>query len=69
MDPDNGEAAPGAIRARATMTLALPKQDADRGGRDQAGAVYLADIGLRPCIYARMGLRWTLRSPLWDSCE
>ena len=57
MDPDNGEAAPGAIRARATMTLALPKQGLLTGaGRDQAGAVYLADIGLPAALYARMGL-------------
>jgi NAD(P)H-hydrate epimerase len=57
MDPDTGEAAPGAIRAHATMTLALPKPGLLTDiGRARAGEVYLADIGLPAALYERMGL-------------
>lgn len=57
MDPDTGLAAPGAIRSRATMTLALPKAGLlTPEGRAQAGDLYLADIGLPAALYARMDL-------------
>lgn len=57
MDPDTGEAAPGSIRARATMTLALPKLGLlSETSQARAGQVYLADIGLPAALYERMGL-------------
>jgi NAD(P)H-hydrate epimerase len=57
MDPDSGAAPPGAVRSRATMTLALPKVGLlTEAGRAQAGEIYLADIGLPAALYARMDL-------------
>jgi NAD(P)H-hydrate epimerase len=57
MDPDTGIGAPGAIRSRATMTLALPKVGLlSDEGRARAGRLYLADIGLPAALYARMDL-------------
>jgi len=57
MDPDSGEAPPGAVRSRATMTLALPKMGLlTEAGRSRAGLLYLADIGLPAALYARLGL-------------
>ena len=57
MDPDSGVSSERSVRARATMTLALPKigllTDA---GRAQSGHLYLADIGLPAALYARLGL-------------
>ena len=40
------------VRAHRTMTLALPKT----GLRDLAGDLYLADIGIPPEVYERLGL-------------
>ena len=57
MDPDSGVAAPGGIRSRATMTLALPKVGLlTRAGQARSGRLYLADIGLPAALYGRMGL-------------
>lgn len=57
MDPDSGVPAPGGIRSRATMTLALPKVGLlSDVGRAQTGDLFLADIGLPAALYARMGL-------------
>lgn len=57
VDPDTGRPAGTAIRASATMTVALPKQGClDLPGRRHAGRLYLADIGLPRALYARLGL-------------
>ena len=57
LDADTGEAVPGAVRARATMTLALPKTGLlTAAGRGHVGKLYLADIGLPAALYARIGL-------------
>ena len=57
LDPDSGEASEPAIRAAATLTLALPKQGLlTEAGREHAGELYLADIGLPAALYERIGL-------------
>ena len=57
LDPDTGVAAPGALSARATMTLALPKTGLlTAAGRARTGDLYLADIGLPAALYARLDL-------------
>ncbi len=46
-----------AIKATATMTLALPKQGFRAAGVDgYVGELYLADIGVPPALYAKLGL-------------
>lgn len=62
MDPDTGATTTGAMRSRATMTLALPKTGLlTEAGRAGSGTLYLADIGLPAALYARMDL--TLDAP------
>ena len=57
LDPDSGEASEPALRAAATMTLALPKAGLlTEAGRARAGTLYLADIGLPAALYDRIGL-------------
>ena len=57
MDPDSGVAGELAVRARATMTLALPKTGLlTEAGRAQSGDLYLADIGLPAALYTRIDL-------------
>lgn len=57
MDPDSGIAGEPAIRAAATMTLALPKIGLlTSAGLLASGELFLADIGLPATLYARMGL-------------
>nr|WP_290665632.1 NAD(P)H-hydrate epimerase [Ardenticatena sp.] len=55
LDADDGTIYSPCIEADATLTLALPK----RGLREShfiVGDLYLADIGIAPEVYARMGL-------------
>ncbi|GAB4369220.1 MAG: hypothetical protein Kow00128_15260 [Deltaproteobacteria bacterium] len=57
LDAGTGELFDPAIRAAATLTLALPKQglrapDAERS----VGELYLADLGVPPSLYAGPGL-------------
>ena len=53
MDPTTGETFEPAIRATATMTLALPKTGlAAEAAQDAVGELYLADIGVPPSLYA-----------------
>jgi NAD(P)H-hydrate epimerase len=57
LDAGTGRAYHPAIRAAATLTLALPKQGvllADTAG--YVGELYLADIGVPPALYAGLGL-------------
>lgn len=58
LSADTGRAAPGTIRAGATLTLALPKQGlAGPGSETYTGRLYLADIGVPPRLYRKIGLR------------
>jgi len=57
LDADTGEAPGAAVSATATLTLALPKPGLfSAAGRDRAGRVHLADIGLPAALYRRLGL-------------
>jgi NAD(P)H-hydrate epimerase len=51
-----GEVMEPAIRASATMTLALPKIGLQMATEDIIGELYLADIGVPPVLYTRSPL-------------
>jgi len=55
VDATTGEAFDPHVRAAATVTLALPKSGLD-AARDAVGDLFLADIGVPPALYARLGL-------------
>ena len=50
------------VCAERTLTLALPKT----GLRDVPGALYLADIGIPPEVYHRLGVSFAL--PFAERC-
>jgi NAD(P)H-hydrate epimerase len=53
VDTTTGQVFDPAIRARATMTLALPKKGLRASGVEEyVGELYLADIGVPPSLYA-----------------
>ena len=53
VDATTGVAYDPAIRATATLTLALPKAGLlEPGAREHTGELYLADIGVPPSLYA-----------------
>ena len=57
VDTDTGEVYNPAIRASATLTLALPKRGLHAANaREHVGELYLADIGVPPSLYAGAGL-------------
>lgn len=57
VDADTGEAEGAAVSASATLTLALPKTGLfSPAGRERAGRVHLADIGLPAELYRRLGV-------------
>jgi NAD(P)H-hydrate epimerase len=57
VDSTSGVIYQPAIKATATMTLALPKLGLKApGARDYAGQLFLADISVPPELYARPGL-------------
>ena len=57
IDTTTGTIFEPAIRAAATMTLALPKEGLRAPGVDEyLGELYLADIGVPPELYAQPGL-------------
>ena len=57
IDPDTGAVDGSALRAAATMTVALPKRGLlEEHGREWSGRLYLADIGLPQALYQRVGL-------------
>jgi NAD(P)H-hydrate epimerase len=55
IDTTSGRIAEPAVKATATMTLALPKQGLLEAA-GQLGELYLADISVPPVLYFRMGL-------------
>ena len=61
LDATTGEVHEPAIRAAATMTLALPKKGLyDPVAIDVVGDLFLADIGVPPVLYSRSGLGLTV---------
>ena len=54
LDLDTGIADPGAVRATATMTLALPKHGLLTA--PETGELYLADISVPSRLYAELGM-------------
>jgi NAD(P)H-hydrate epimerase len=62
VDPDTGAVPGKAIRARATVTLALPKPGLLASGRRElVGQLVLADIGVPHAAFVRVGVKtWTL---------
>lgn len=57
LDSTTGEAHPPTIRAAATLTLALPKEGLRAPGADAyVGELFLADIGVPPELYQRLGI-------------
>jgi NAD(P)H-hydrate epimerase len=57
VDTTSGQAFEPAIRADATMTLALPKEGLRAPGvEDHVGELYLADISVPPSLYAEPAL-------------
>jgi hydroxyethylthiazole kinase-like uncharacterized protein yjeF len=62
IDPDAGAAAGVAIRAAATVTLALPKSGLfEPAARDSVGELVLADIAIPHAAFARVGVdTWQL---------
>lgn len=58
IDPDTGAAAGVAIRAAATVTLALPKPGLlTAGAREYVGQLLLADIGVPHAAFVRFGVK------------
>lgn len=57
LDGDSGQAHEPAIRAAATLTLALPKAGLLRpGAREWVGELFVADISVPDLVYRRLGL-------------
>ncbi len=64
VDTSSGTVFEPAIRATATMTLALPKQGLlSPGVEEQVGELYLADISVPPALYAGPGLELQVGHP------
>lgn len=67
LDATTGRPGTPCVRATATMTLALPKVGLlAEGAKPYVGALYLADIGVPPGLYARLGLHV---GPLFEETE
>lgn len=57
LDATTGECLEPCVRAAATLTLALPKAGLlAASARSAVGTLYLADIGIPPRLYTRLGL-------------
>ncbi len=57
LDPDAGLPGDPTVRAAATLTLALPKAGLlAEDAREHVGDLWLADIGIAPELYRRLGL-------------
>lgn len=58
LDATTGRRYDPCVRARATLTLALPKTGLLKAEAQQAvGMLFLADIGVPPSLYERVGIR------------
>jgi len=69
IDTTTGTVYDPAIRAAATMTLALPKEGLRADGvRQQVGELYLADIGVPPALYAGAALGLEV-GPIFATCD
>ena len=68
IDASSGERPGSAVRADATLALALPKTGMTRGeGRRFAGVGFVADIGLPASIFTELGVStgpWFAHGPL-----
>jgi NAD(P)H-hydrate epimerase len=56
LDATTGEKRDPCVRARATVTLALPNAGLT-GAPETVGELYLADISIPPAAYSRLGIR------------
>ncbi len=57
LDPDSGTASGVAVKAQATLTLALPKTGlTTTSGAARTGRLYLGDLGLPDALYAGLGI-------------
>jgi NAD(P)H-hydrate epimerase len=63
LDATTGEAPGVVVQPERTLTLALPKT----GLRALQGQLYLADIGIPPAVYRRLGLtfEWPIPQRYW----
>ena len=69
VDTTTGTVYDPAIRATATMTLALPKEGLRAAGvRQYVGELYLADISVPPALYAGSGLSFDV-GPIFAQSE
>ncbi len=58
LDPTSGGVRDPAIQAQATLTLALPKAGLlSPAARGHVGRLYLADIGVPPAAFERLGIK------------
>lgn len=67
LDATTGETPGEVVRADRTLTLALPKT----GLRNLAGELHLADIGILPEVYDRLGFsfQWPVSERYWVTLE
>ncbi len=67
LDPDTGVPHEPAIRADATMTLALPKTGLlASAAAEHVGELYLADISVPPALYSALGIAV---GPIFARCD
>ncbi len=67
LDPDTGVPHEPAIRADATMTLALPKTGLlATAAAEHVGELYLADISVPPALYSALGITV---GPIFARCD
>lgn len=70
LDLGTGKIYKPAIRADATLTLALPKRGLFyKNAKEQRGELYLADIGVPPQLYAEPSLNIKVSKKLFAKCE
>ena len=68
IDAGSGEVFDPAVRATATLTLALPKNGLRAAG-DSVGELYLADIGVPPSLFASPSLALPPVGPIFATGE
>jgi NAD(P)H-hydrate epimerase len=68
IDATSGRVCQVAVRASATLTLALPKTGLSDGrAQEYVGELYLADIGVPPELYASASIGLNVASPFAES--